>query len=542
MASDDNDIIVLSDDEPSTSTAVVLQYNGPRNRTSNPARSHPPSSDPVVLVGEGTSFPKPISSGRSPVEIEILDVRPSTSLPLARSPTPLLEDEAYNYPAVQNNDDSWQASNGNDVPSCLDDAIILSDDDEPPVSSPVQMQRAETLVSSPLFGCHLTASTSAVRTSVVSPVPISRFTDDEIILSDEEPIARSEEVPKEADPRSSSPIEPIADCLVDLEGVEPMPDPEEPAPKKRRKRTREEIEQEKIAKEVARIQREANTAKNSKCEQYLHCYLSADIFNLEGSLEAKLLSLFQERQIVEQLHVEDELSQMHITWRRKEVNAVVENGKVTRKETMVKENVFAYVMDAHSLSELISSKTLPSYLDSILNQYPVPDARLTVIVYGKVSARNDKVTDCFLEAFEKRRIQFRLIESVDDFAYLIAQLHRALAKHDKSKDGESKAVFSAEKGMKPEDASSSDVFIRDWWGKMLLYMHRLSEEQRRAILRHHPNPFVLMDQLIAAPSPTAAMKGLADIVTEAGRRLGPVLAQKIYFMLTSVDGQHILTE
>ncbi|KAK0429434.1 hypothetical protein QR680_011379 [Steinernema hermaphroditum] len=208
----------------------------------------------------------------------------------------------------------------------------------------------------------------------------------------------------------------------------------------------------------------------------------------------------------------------------------------------VKENVFAYVIDAHSLSDLISSKTLLAHLDSVLCNYSIADARVTVIVYGKVTTRNDKVTDSFLEAFEKSRIQFRLIDSVDDFAYLVAQLHRALAKHDKSKDDEPRNVFSAEKGMKPEDAAGKDEFLRDWWGKMLLYMHRLSEEQRRAILKHHPNPFKLMDELVAAPTPTMAMKGLADIVTETGRRLGPVLAQKIYHMLTSEDGRQILTE
>ncbi|TKR92180.1 hypothetical protein L596_006882 [Steinernema carpocapsae] len=209
----------------------------------------------------------------------------------------------------------------------------------------------------------------------------------------------------------------------------------------------------------------------------------------------------------------------------------------------VPEDVFAYAIDAESLSEMAASKTLNSHLDTILYNYPVIDARLTVIVIGKVTpAQSHKLTESFLEAFERKRIQFRIVTTNREFAYLVAQLHRAVARHDKSKEDDARNIFSAEKGMRPEEASSSSVFIKDWWGKMLLYMHRLSEEQRRAILQHHPNPFKLMDELVAAPSPTAAMKGIADIVTETGRRLGPVLAQKIYHMLTSEDGQQILIE
>ncbi|KAK0429432.1 hypothetical protein QR680_011379 [Steinernema hermaphroditum] len=158
--------------------------------------------------------------------------------------------------------------------------------------------------------------------------------EDVIYLSDDEgvdaPISSNEEIISLSDDEAvvtvrSDPV-PYEEAVATIES--------DPVPKKRRKRAREEIEQEKLAKEIARIQREANTAKNSKCEQYLYCYLSADILKLEDSLEAKLLSLFQERQIVEQLHVEDELSPMHISWRRKVVNAVVENGKVTRTEAM----------------------------------------------------------------------------------------------------------------------------------------------------------------------------------------------------------------
>jgi hypothetical protein len=31
--------------------------------------------------------------------------------------------------------------------------------------------------------------------------------------------------------------------------------------------------------------------------------------------------------------------------------------------------------------------------------------------------------------------------------------------------------------------------VADWWSKMLDHVHRMSEDQKRAIVQAHPNPF-----------------------------------------------------
>lgn len=83
--------------------------------------------------------------------------------------------------------------------------------------------------------------------------------------------------------------------------------------------------------------------------------------------------------------------------------------------------------------------------------------------------------------------------------------------------------------------------VRDWWTRMLQRMHRLSEEQKRALIDKHPSPFRLMDELLELPAGEAIYQ-LANIETEDpnGRHIGPAIAQKIYVMLTSRSGDEIL--
>lgn len=97
-------------------------------------------------------------------------------------------------------------------------------------------------------------------------------------------------------------------------------------------------------------------------------------------------------------------------------------------------------------------------------------------------------------------------------------------------------ALSNEKGI-----SCGENLVRDWWTRMLQRMHRLSEEQKRALVEKHPCPIRLMDQLLELPA-GEAMYQLAMIETEDpnGRRIGPVIAQKIYSMLTSCTGDEIL--
>ena len=48
---------------------------------------------------------------------------------------------------------------------------------------------------------------------------------------------------------------------------------------------------------------------------------------------------------------------------------------------------------------------------------------------------------------------------------------------------EEAGTFIAEKGI-----ADGPGMVADWWTKMLDHMHRMSEDQKRAIVNAHPNP------------------------------------------------------
>lgn len=80
----------------------------------------------------------------------------------------------------------------------------------------------------------------------------------------------------------------------------------------------------------------------------------------------------------------------------------------------------------------------------------------------------------------------------------------------------------------------------DWWTRMLEQMHRLSEEQKRALTQNYPNPFDLTKYLLQFNNAGDAIFALANIEMSRGKQIGPVIAQKIYTILTSWDGSEIL--
>lgn len=132
-------------------------------------------------------------------------------------------------------------------------------------------------------------------------------------------------------------------------------------------------------------------------------------------------------------------------------------------------------------------------------------------------------------------MQLRFCRTAEDLSYLIAQMHRALAKFEKKMETANNQLHvNVEKGIR-----EGDNLVEDWWSRMLNHMYRLPEECRRAIIELYPNPFVLMDRLDQM-SPGTALQHLADIVCDNGRRVGPAIAQKLYIMMTSEDGHEII--
>jgi hypothetical protein len=80
--------------------------------------------------------------------------------------------------------------------------------------------------------------------------------------------------------------------------------------------------------------------------------------------------------------------------------------------------------------------------------------------------------------FERYRVQLRYCRTIEDFAYLIAQTHRTVAKLEKKLETSLTQIhLNAEKGIK-----DGENLVEDWWNRMLNHIYRLPEECRRAIV------------------------------------------------------------
>lgn len=140
-----------------------------------------------------------------------------------------------------------------------------------------------------------------------------------------------------------------------------------------------------------------------------------------------------------------------------------------------------------------------------------------------------------LTLFDRYNAQLRYCHKVEDFAYLVAQMHRTLAKYEKKSESFATQLHvDVEKGIR-----EGENLVEDWWSRMLNHMYRLPEECRRAIIDAYPNPFTLMEKLDEL-APGDAMQHLADIECSNNRRVGPVIAQKLYLLMTSEEGTEII--
>uniref|UniRef100_A0A915CT77 Uncharacterized protein n=1 Tax=Ditylenchus dipsaci TaxID=166011 RepID=A0A915CT77_9BILA len=209
--------------------------------------------------------------------------------------------------------------------------------------------------------------------------------------------------------------------------------PEDPASKVQRKppkrRTKEEIDQEKLLKE------------------YLFCYINDNVLALDEALKDELTARFTERSISEQLVFLD-TNEMRAIWKRKRVDAFLEDGKLHSSRTMDLENVLATFIDGDSLAQLIKSNSLLDYLQRQLSTMDVENAQMTVVVYGKCPTRENLLNHALFEAFERFRVQFRFMSNALNCSFLIVQIHRALAKMEKKLDHDMSSipVIAIEKG------------------------------------------------------------------------------------------------
>ncbi|KAL3997427.1 hypothetical protein ACH3XW_10870 [Acanthocheilonema viteae] len=328
--------------------------------------------------------------------------------------------------------------------------------------------------------------------------------------------------------------------------------------KKRRKRTKDEIKAEQAAKEeakerkkqeriakkrqielekqLARFEREVSAAKKSKCEQNLFCIISLDLIAAINNLDELITKIFTDRGIRDQLLFDG--FGMTTCWKRRILHGEVENNEFIRGEKLMYEQFCILSMNAQRYGQFKSTEEIAEFIEEYLKKYPFSSPQLTLVVYGLLKMRKEKVADFVLEIFERFRVQTRFIATAEDYAMFISQMHRSIARNESRLEEQILPIVNIEKGITEGDNSA---IIFDWWMKMLSQVHRMGTDAQRAIVNTFPNPHALSKLLRTIPM-KEGMKLLADTKMDYGKKIGPVLARKIYLMLTSVNGSEIIDE
>uniref|UniRef100_A0AAF5Q3A8 ERCC4 domain-containing protein n=1 Tax=Wuchereria bancrofti TaxID=6293 RepID=A0AAF5Q3A8_WUCBA len=309
----------------------------------------------------------------------------------------------------------------------------------------------------------------------------------------------------------------------------------------REKRKQERIEKKKrteLEKQLAKFEREVSAAKKSKCEQNLFCVISLDLISAVDNLDELIMKIFTDRGIRDQLLFED--AGMTVCWKRRVLQGEVENNEFIRGEKLMYEQFCILSMNAQRYDQFKSAEDIAKFIEECLKKYPFPSPQLTLVVYGSLKLRKEKasVADFVLEIFERFRAQTRFVLSAQEYAVLIAQMHRSIARNASRLEEQILPIVNIEKGITEGDDSA---IISDWWMKMLSQMHRMGTNAQRTIVKTFPSPHALSKLLRTMPM-KEGMKMLADTKMDYGKRIGPVLARKIYLMLTSVTGTEIIDE
>ncbi|CAG9530904.1 unnamed protein product [Cercopithifilaria johnstoni] len=310
--------------------------------------------------------------------------------------------------------------------------------------------------------------------------------------------------------------------------------------KKRRKRTKDEIsteqKQTELEKQLAKFEREVSAAKKSKCEQNLFCIVSLDLIAAINELDELITKVFTDRGIRDQLLFDD--SGMTICWKRRILEGKMENNEFIRGEKLIYEQFCILSMNAQRYGQFKSTEEIAEFIEECIKKYPFPSPKLTLVVHGLLKLRKEKVADFVLEIFERFRVQTRFTVTTQEYVMLIAQMHRSIARNESCLEEQTLPIVNIEKGITEGDDSA---IISDWWMKMLSQVHRMGTDAQQAIVKTFPNPHALSKLLRSMPM-KEGMKLLADTKMDYGKRIGPVLARKIYLMLTSVSGAEIIDE
>ncbi|MFH4977220.1 hypothetical protein AB6A40_003929 [Gnathostoma spinigerum] len=325
---------------------------------------------------------------------------------------------------------------------------------------------------------------------------------------------------------------------------------------KRKRRTKEEIEERRklleekkvqrdeerrrkkeqkiFEKEFSKLEREIRSAKNSKCEQNLFCDIGPQLYAKFRGLREGVVQKFTERQILGQL-LSDSSSDYLITWKRRVIEANCENNRLVRVEKKLLEPYCALCIEGLTFQEFVEKGTLQRFIENSVSSFEI-FMRTTVIIFGHHSVRSSKLNETVMDVFERSRTQLRFVSSIDEFAMLLAYMHRSIARCEKMQEKIDQIVVDSNKGIK-----NGDDLVKDWWMRMLGFVNRIGDDQRRAIVDRFKSPFVLMKELENLDA-SAGLNLIANLTTDTNRKVGPAIAQKIYLMYRSVSGAEVIED
>lgn len=171
---------------------------------------------------------------------------------------------------------------------------------------------------------------------------------------------------------------------------------------------------------------------------------------------------------------------------------------------------------------------------------------MLIISFGKLCIPKKKLHNLAIEIYETHRAQIVQLDTIPDLALFTAQYLRSISRREKKRleaekegvgiGGGHKVQYHGEKGIV---IGSREEIVSDWWSKMMSTIDRISDAQRRAILKLIPDPIAGIDKY-SKMDYSDAIKEIGELVAENGRRVGPVMAHRIYTMLTDETGTAVV--
>ncbi|CAD6186494.1 unnamed protein product [Caenorhabditis auriculariae] len=310
--------------------------------------------------------------------------------------------------------------------------------------------------------------------------------------------------------------------------------------KKKQEEARRKKEEKEREKESRKIEREMSASLNSKCEQYTYCHVGRAVLDAIDDLEVQARLLFSERNIEGQFLVDESIG-MRIEWHRKCVELREDDdGRRHRLEYKVAQDLFAVVVPCETLKTLIESKGIVDFVVKEKEKFSKGQSSLIIVCYGKLNIKKKKLHPTVLDLFENHKTQLYEAPDPGVVALMMAQFLRSLARREKRRTeksmNEKRFQYIGDKGLISDDR---DEMVKDWWVKMLNTIDRISDAQRRAIIKFIPDP-IAASKKYSKMDIDKAIQEISNIVAENNRRVGPAMAHRLLMMLTDETGNEVI--